>query len=175
MLRVVRKLQSQLPLSSEAEDSSGALGDWYVKRFVVQRRPYLMIVSSTSLLAMIERAKDVRSLPLRLPGLVGERLVRMGISRAVIDAEIRAMQPVRIGPTIDRTVVGAMVNYCMLVEYRGDGGNYFDMELEAEESFLWQTPMLTSRGQRAAFFPEERVRELLEQRWPGMRRLELMG
>ena len=168
MLRVVRRLQKQLPLSDEADDATGALGDWYVTRFVVQRRPYIMLASSTSLLACIERAQNVRNLPSRLPDIVASRLDRLGIGSAVIDAEIAAMQPVVTGPTIDRSVTGAMVDYCKLVGYRGDDGPG-ELEIESEETFLWRTPMLTSRRGNASFFPERRGRELLDQRWSNPR------
>lgn len=67
VLRPTRKLQKLLPVETKGEpQSDGALGDWYVNRFVVDRRPLLMIVSSASLLAAIEPARDIRTLPIDL-------------------------------------------------------------------------------------------------------------
>ena len=43
VLRATRKVQQLLHVAvDEAAVSDGVLGDWYVKRFVVDRRPLLM-------------------------------------------------------------------------------------------------------------------------------------
>jgi hypothetical protein len=165
MLRVVRKLQSQLPVAGEPDSSAGALGDWFVMRFVIARHPLLMLVSSTSLLACIEPAREVRNLPQRLPRIVGDRLHRLGLSRDVIDAETAAMQPVVIGPTNDRSVTGAMVDYCFLARpYDSDRG-WSEAQIPSTEMFLWETPMLTSNRKRSTIFPGEHARSILIERW----------
>lgn len=165
MLRVVKKLQSQLPVSGNPDTSTGALGDWFVTRFVIARNPLLMLVSSTSLLACIEPARDVRRLPLRLPRIVGERLHRLGMSPQVIDAELAAMQPVEVGPTNDRSVTGVMVDCCYLARlYRSDI-RWEESQIPSTEMFLWETPMLTSSRKGAVIFPGEHARSILIERW----------
>ncbi len=76
-LRVTRRLQDVLPISGTGRSPETALGDWYVNRLVVDRRPLLLFVSSASLLPMLVPARDVRELPERLAGLVKARLSRL--------------------------------------------------------------------------------------------------
>jgi len=58
----------------KGEPAENALGDWFVTHFVCRKQPYLLLVSSTTRLAILEQAKDVRSLPQRLPQFVELRL-----------------------------------------------------------------------------------------------------
>ncbi len=104
VLRATRIVLATLPASPvAAARSDTALGDWYLNRVVVDRRPLLLLVSSTSLLSLVVPARDVRGLPNRLADLVGTRLERLGIAQRMIERETRAMSPVAIGPTVDRS------------------------------------------------------------------------
>src|SRR5260221_21550 len=95
ILRRTKKLQSLLPATTNIPDCSDtALGDWYVNRITVSHQPLLLMFSSTSLFPMLLPARDVRSLPRRLASIVRERLKRLGIADAAIDAELQAMDPV---------------------------------------------------------------------------------
>lgn len=80
VLRATTKLRSAWSVSDEARLSDGALGDWYLNRLVVGRRP-LLLVSAASLLSIVVRAKRVRDLPIHLPDLVAVRLVRWASRR----------------------------------------------------------------------------------------------
>src|SRR2546430_6228640 len=83
ILRPTRKLYRDLPPVLEPDArSDSALGDWYVNRLVVDRRPLLLVVSSTSLLSLLIPARHVSSLPSQLPTLVGSRLRRLGVERS---------------------------------------------------------------------------------------------
>lgn len=97
--------------SADDHSADPALGDWYVNRFVVDRQPLLLLVSSRSLLSILEPARHVRQLPDRLPGLVGQRLRRLGVADPLIEREIAVMHPVVVGPTRDRSVVGTLVDF----------------------------------------------------------------
>src|SRR3954470_303707 len=108
ILRPTRKLHSLLPPVLVSAQSDTALGDWYVNRLVVDRQPLLLLVSSASLLSILLPARDVRNLPDRLAGLVDARLRRLGLDARAVAAEHQAMNPVAIGPTADRSVVGIM-------------------------------------------------------------------
>ena len=112
VLRPTRKLRSALPMSADAlRTSDTALGDWYVNRIVVDRRPLLLLVSSTSLLPILVPARAVRGLPARLASVVDARLRRLGLNDRLIVSETGAMETVMIGPTIDRSVLGIMVDF----------------------------------------------------------------
>jgi len=81
VLRRTQKLASALPLSPLAPaQSTTALGDWYVNRVTIDRRPLLLLVSAQSLLPLLVPARDVAGLPGRLPDLVAARLRRLGIA-----------------------------------------------------------------------------------------------
>ena len=83
VLRATRKVLRTLPsITANDTASDTALGDWYVNRVVVDRQPLLLLVSSLSLLAIIAPARKVRDLPKRLPRVVVDRLLRLGIVRA---------------------------------------------------------------------------------------------
>ena len=112
ILRPTRKLNSLLPATEVIPTSSDtALGDWYVNRVVVDRQPLLLLVSSTSLLPMLIPAQNVRGLPARLAALVEARLRRCGLDDRTIAAETLAMASVAVGPTVDRSVLGIMVDF----------------------------------------------------------------
>ena len=76
VLRPTRKLRSLLPATDVVPRGfDTALGDWYVNRLTADRKPLLLLVSSTSLLPMLVPAWDVRGLP--------KRLVALKIARAI--------------------------------------------------------------------------------------------
>jgi hypothetical protein len=105
------------------------LGDWYVNRIVVDRQPLLLLVSSTSLLPMVVPARDVRGLPGRLADVVETRLRRLGIASRTIEAETRAMHPVVLAPTEDRSVVGIAVDFAKSLPYYLESGPWDDSTL----------------------------------------------
>src|SRR5262245_47736674 len=106
IIRPTKKLRSQLPIRDVPGRSNSALGDWYVNRVVLARQQLLLLVSSTSLLPMVVPARDVRTLPERLPSLVEARLQQLGVRADLIAAELRAMVPVVTAATVDRSILG---------------------------------------------------------------------
>lgn len=164
VLRPTRKLQKLLPVEADSErQSDGALGDWYVNRFVVDRRPLLMIVSSTSLLSAIEPARDIRTLPERLASIVADRLYWLGVDQRVIDAEVAVMKPVALAATKDRSVMGIVVECCKTAEYLLPINGWNEASLVEVETSLRKTPWFS--GRRVAVFPQEKALELLYGRW----------
>ena len=118
ILRPTRKLQKSLPVAGVGRVvSDTALGDWYVNRVVVKHRPLLILVSSASLLPILVPARNVRELPDRLSAIVATRLRRCGIPAGTIEAEQEAMATIMIEPTIDRSVVGIMVEFARALPY----------------------------------------------------------
>lgn len=167
-LRPTRKLQSVLPLSKGSPGSSDtALGDWYVNRLVVDRQPLLLLLSAHSLLPILVPARDVRGLPGRLPEIVAARLHRLGVSAPVVEAECRAMHPVLVGPTIDRSVVGIMVDFAKGVPYYLHAGRWDESSLAFVEHRLAETPCHTGKPSDRVVFPDAKAPELLATRWAG--------
>ena len=166
ILRPTRKLNSWLPGTGAAQSSSDtALGDWYVNRIVLARRPLLLLVSSASLLPMLLPARDVRGLPDRLGALVEARLRRCGIDARAIEAELRAMTPVVVGPTVDRSVLGIMVDFAKAVPYHLEPGNWDERTLRLVEDRLAETPCHAARSSDRVIFPERKAPELLHTKW----------
>lgn len=164
ILRRTQKLASSLPIDDVPEIASeSALGDWYVNRVIIQRRPLLLLVSSRSLLPVIAPAQGVASLPGRLPELIHARLARLHIPRDLITAEIESMRPVVVQKTADRAVVGILVDFAKaLPSYLT---NSVEAELHQAENQLDQTPCFAGRRFEDVVFPRSRTLELLRARW----------
>jgi hypothetical protein len=168
ILRATRKLHSVLPPSANIQARSDtALGDWYVNRLVVDRRPLLLLVSSTSLLPLVLPARDVRRLPGRLASLVGARLRRCGVDERTIEGETLAMTPVAIGPTIERSVLGIMVDFAKGIPHYLGPVRWDEAALPAVEERLAETPCYAGRTSDRVIFPGKKAFELLSARPDG--------
>jgi hypothetical protein len=166
ILRATKRLSSALPAGRTLPAySDTALGDWYVNRLLVDRRPLLLLVSSASLPALLVPARDVRSLPDRLPALVDERLRRLGIGNRAIAAELQAMDPVLVGPTADRSVIGIMVDFARAVPYYLESGQWTDATLRLVEDRLAETPCHAGSSEDRVIFPERKAPDLLRAKW----------
>ena len=155
-----------LPVTSAtAPESDTALGDWYANRFVVDRRPLLLLVSARSLLPILLPARDLRSLPTRLPELVAQRLRRFGTDRSLIDAEVSAMKPVHVAKTASRSVLGIMVDFAFAVPFRLGSGQWDETTLPFVEAKLERTPCFVTRPDVEGLFPDQATRALLQSRW----------
>ena len=166
VLRPTRKLGALLPTTNVVPGSSDtALGDWYVNRIIVNRQPLLLMVSSTSLLPILIPAREVRDLPRKLASIVEGRLRRYGINDPLINAEIRAMAPVAIAPTADRSVLGIMVDFAKLVPFHLEVGRLDEVALQIVEDFLAENPCHAGRSAEHVIFPREKAPELLRAKW----------
>ena len=141
-----------------------ALGDWFVNRLVVDRQPLLVLVSGLSLLPILEPAREVRSLPERLPSIVERRLERLGVHSDLIAPEIEAMGDVLVAPTNSRSVVGTMVDFAKAIPYYlPTDVRWGEPELLVAEAKLEGTPCRCSS--RNTVFPDLAARDLLAARW----------
>jgi len=144
--------------------SDTALGDWYVNRVVVNRQPILLLVSSTSLLPILVPARDVRGLPGTLAAIVEARLKRCHIDDWAVDAEARAMASVAVGPTVDRSVLGIMVDFAKAVPYHLEPGQG-EAALRIVEERLAEAPCHAARSFDRVIFPNKKAREVLRAKW----------
>jgi hypothetical protein len=166
VLRPVKALNSSLPLSHvSALASTTALGDWYAKRVVVDRKPLLVLVSSKSLLTIVIPARDLRSLPDRLPELVASRLRRHDVDRRLIEREVGAMSPVVIAPTADRSVVGIMIQIAKELPLHLEIGGWDETTLSVVEAQLARTPWHAGRRDSEVVWPDRKIHPLLADRW----------
>ena len=166
VLRATQKVLRTLPQSaSDADVSDTALGDWYVNRIVVDRQPLLLLVSAKSRLAILAPARDVRSLPDRLPGIVANRLRRIDVDSNLIAAEIGAMHTTRVGRTQDRSVTGQMVDFAKAIPYYLPVNGWDAATLRQAEERLGETPCRVNRRFEEVIFPQQTTVRLLEEQW----------
>lgn len=166
ILRATQRVLRLLPQrSGAAESSETALGDWYVNRIVVQRQPVLLLVSSSSLLPVLTPARDVRTLPQRLPDIIAARLERMQISSLLIAAEVAAMERVVVAPTRDRSVLGILVDFGSLLQHHVHRTGWHDAAMLEAEAHLEGTPCYASRRFAEVIFPVKTAPSLLAARW----------
>lgn len=168
-LRATTKVLRYLPKPSEPDAASdSALGDWYVNRTVIDRVPLLILVSEHSLLPIVIRVRDVRSLPERLPELVADRLRRVdGVSTRFAEAEAAAMAPVVVAKTANRSVVGVLVECAYLAPPYVGPARLDDAELRVIESRLERVPWFAGKRREDVVFAADKTRELLRERWGG--------
>ena len=148
--------------------SDGALGDWYANRLVVDRQPLLLLLSSTSLLAILLPARDLRTLPDRLPSMVGARLKRLGVPQQVIDAELATMNPVMVAKTGSLSVNGTMVNFTRELPYHLPINGWDESSLPFVELRLGETPCRRPGDKRSnydALWPARDAARMLMERW----------
>lgn len=168
-LRATKKVLSRLPRPElhETKPDETALGDWYVNRVVVDRQPLLLLISSRSLLPLVAPARDVHSLPGRLPNMVRARLERLGVDAALIEAEVRAIGPVHVAPTADRSVLGILTDFSRTLPYYFPTQPWGERELIEAEAKLADTPCYVTRKYEDTVWPEEMTAELLRRHWSG--------
>lgn len=166
ILRRTQKLSAALPdIVQPSSTSDTALGDWYVNRISVDRWPLLLLISSRSLLPILLPARGVRHLPERLAEIVAKRLERLQIPSHMIEAEVRAMTPVVVARTEDRSVVGIMVDFAKAVPFYLEPHGWDESTLPFAESRLADTPCHSGRRQEAVIFPNKAAPAILAERW----------
>lgn len=167
VLRATQKVLRALPQSARDSDvSDTALGDWYVNRLVIDRRPLLLLASSKSLLAILAPARDVKNLPERLAGIVGARLQRLNVSQHIIASEVAATGVVSVGRTVDRSVTGQLVDFAKALPFYLPVHNWDEATLRLAEDRLAETPCRASRRFHEVIFPDRAAVRLLESTWP---------
>jgi len=146
-------------------DSDTALGDWYVNRLTVDRQPLLLLVSSHTLLPIVIPARQVSELPEALPTLVRRRLERLRVDDRTISSEIGAMSDVVVTKTIDRSVVGIMVEFAPAIPFFLARGAWNETALPFLETWLARTPCYAGRPGDGCVFPDRDTPVRLASRW----------
>lgn len=109
-LRCTQKLLRQLRVSPAPDVSqpTNRLGDWYAHALNIGRVRLVLCVSERSLLPVILPAREYRTLVSRLLPEVEWILKQLGVSSESREAEVTAMEPMAIGRTRSRVVLGSM-------------------------------------------------------------------
>ncbi|MGQ0702280.1 MAG: DUF6933 domain-containing protein [Gemmatimonadales bacterium] len=166
ILRPTSKLHRSLPPAEEpAAPSTTALGAWYVGPLKVDYQPLLLLLSSTSLLAIVTPARQVSTLPERLPELVGVRLRRLQVPAQLIEAETAAMVPVLVARTRDRSVLGTLVDFAKTIPLYLPVRSWDKTTLPFLEGRLAETPCRCSGRDEDVIWPGRDALRLLWHRW----------
>ncbi|MEQ1574734.1 MAG: hypothetical protein ABL993_10865 [Vicinamibacterales bacterium] len=75
------------------------------------------------------------------------------------------MTPVVIGQTVDRSVLGIMVDFAKSVPYHLEPGRWDETTLRFVEERLAETPCHAGRSPDQVVFPERKAPELLRSKW----------
>ena len=171
VLRATAKVMKSLrPTETAVVESDTALGDWYVNRMVIDRRPLLLLVSSKSLLPIVEPARDVRGLPARLASIVAARLDGMAVPRDWVRAEVDAMVPTLVAKTASRSVLGVMVDFAKVAPYYQRAEGWDEAWPRELETRLADTPCFAKRPLGKAFYPVDEAMRLLAEKWDSVAR-----
>jgi len=167
ILRATQKVLRSLPeTAGDTDISDTALGDWYLNRIIVDRQPLILLVSSASRLSMLTQARDVKSLPSRIGGMLAVRLQRLGVDPYLIHAEVEAMNVARIGRTCDRSITGQLVDFAKAIPYYLPVGTAADGAwLQLAEDKLAHTPCLCTRSESETIWPDRDSARLLAECW----------
>jgi hypothetical protein len=83
----------------------------------------------------------------------------------VIDAEVRAMKPVMVAPTVDHSVLGIMVDFVKAVPYYVQHDRWDGISLVDIEEHLAETPCHASRALEHVIFPNQMAPRRLREKW----------
>ena len=96
--------------AAASSPSTTRLGSWYANLLNFRRQRLVICVSERTLLPVLVPALN-DTFPVRLGEYVGQVLVRLGIPRDLIEAEIAQMGSWEIGRTQSRSVIGVMTEF----------------------------------------------------------------
>jgi hypothetical protein len=82
------------------------------------------------------------------------------VDQRAIDAEVAAMAPARIAATIDRSVLGVMVDFAKGIPFYVESGHWREKPLEIVEQRLAETPCRSGQKADRVIFPEIATRAL---------------
>lgn len=101
----------KLKLSPTGEKSTTVLGDWYSNEVVLDRRQFILSVSSTSRLAVLLAAAPYSTFAKRLPEAIAEVALAVGVQNANVDSELLEMSEVILAKADNRSITGSMNDY----------------------------------------------------------------
>jgi len=101
----------KVKLQPNENDSTTSLGDWYAIDIVLNRKQFIMCVSSRSRLAVILEAAPYATFTERLSDAVTELLREIGVTETNIQNERIHMDQFFLAKTINKSILGTMNDY----------------------------------------------------------------
>jgi hypothetical protein len=128
VIRGTKKLRDRVKgaPAADGEESTTALGDWFANALFWRPQVALLVNSRTLLPVFMELAPAATLLECA-PAAIDAVLGRLGVDETFLTSERKAMSEVRIAPTNDRRVLGAMNEFAFHGEWLWKEGQH-DLE-----------------------------------------------
>jgi hypothetical protein len=101
----------KVKIQANGDQSTTCLGDWYAMDIILDRKQFVICVSSGPRLAVILVAAPYASIPNRVCEAVAELLTAIGISEANIQLERDKMNQVVLAKTMSKSILGTLNEY----------------------------------------------------------------
>lgn len=95
-------------LQPSETQSTTVLGDWYANDIILDRKQFILCISSLSRLAVVMDAAPYSTFPHRLAGAVSEILRAIGVNEAKIQEEQVQMQEFKLAKTVNKSILGSL-------------------------------------------------------------------
>jgi hypothetical protein len=138
MLRCSHSLLRRIKAAPENGTSTGRLGDWYARALFVKPQQLVLCTNEMSLLSVVVPLAPLSLLQQRFVAAASNRIRQVPAPTELLAEECAALNDVRIGKAINRSVISTMNQLVYYIEDRlraGSGG-----DLEELGIFLSDTP-----------------------------------
>jgi hypothetical protein len=133
------------------------LGDWYAAPLGIARQRFVLLISEHSRLPVLMVGRDLKHLADNFPDALAAVLWGLGLSAAVIQRELEATREAVIAKTNNRSLLGTLNDFSLLLKWQLQGRQ--DIDLVEEALRLSRTPV---QPLRPTGFPDKVTRLLLE-------------
>jgi hypothetical protein len=129
------------------------LGDWYANLLPLRPQQLVLAMNERSLLCVLVPAAPIGSLGERLRVEVSGLLTDIGVPIGPVAAELAAMEPMAIGATASRAVLGCMNDAVFQLSHRrAPGVALRDLGLQLAENIYSLTDYQEPRGRVLELF-----------------------
>jgi hypothetical protein len=101
----------KVKIQANGDHSTTCLGDWYAMDIILDRKQFVICVSSRSRLAVVLVAAPYASIPNRICDAVAELLTAIGISESSVQLERDKMNQVVLAKTMSKSILGTLNEY----------------------------------------------------------------
>jgi hypothetical protein len=154
-LRCTRKLLRRLGAtpSSEAIAPTTVLGDWTANLLYTRSQQLVLAMNERSLLCVLVPAAPGERLGVRLREAVAELLLEIGVPAGAVKTEVQAMEPMAIGATASRAVLGCMNDAAFQLSHRrAPGVSLRDLGLQLADNIYSLTDYQQPRHRALELF-----------------------
>ncbi len=138
ILRCSQSLLKRIKGPVENDTSTGRLGDWYARALFLKPRQLVLCTNEASLLSVVVPLAPLSSLQGRFVAAASSRVRQIPAPANLLAEECAALEDVRIGKAINRSVISTMNQLVYYLEERLFAGRSGD--LEELGLFLCDTP-----------------------------------